>query len=39
LQEYLSGNYKIINSIPFPVETSEITDYDLIVNDFSEGNP
>lgn len=42
LQEYLSGNYKIINPNPFPVETSEITDYNLIINDFSEfseGNP
>ena len=46
LQEYLSKNYKIINPIPFPVETTEITDYKLIVDDFSaelseytEGNP
>ncbi|OGI45928.1 hypothetical protein A2121_00810 [Candidatus Nomurabacteria bacterium GWB1_40_6] len=36
LQEYLSGNYKIIDPKTFPIEINDITDYDLIINDFSE---
>lgn len=39
LQEYLSKNYKIISPDFFPVDINEITNYDLIVSDFSEGNP
>ena len=45
LQEYLSKDYKIINPKPFPVEIKSITNYNTIVEDFSdvgelsEGNP
>lgn len=36
LQEYLSENYKIINTKPFPVDKEHIVDYDLMVEDFSK---
>lgn len=36
LQEYLSSDYKIINLKPFPVNEENITDYNTIVDDFSE---
>jgi putative transposase len=39
LQEYLSENYKILNSKPFPVDREHIANYSLMIDDFSEGNP
>ena len=42
LQEYLSGNYKIIDHKPFPVDREQIVDYNSTVNEFvefSEVNP
>jgi putative transposase len=46
LQEYLSGDFKIINSKPFPVDKKNICDYSSMIDDFSEefhefpeGNP
>jgi putative transposase len=38
LQEYLSLNYKIINPKLFPINEEIITDYNSIINDFSEEN-
>ncbi len=35
LQEYLSKNYKIINSEPFPVNKKDICNYDSMIDDFS----
>jgi putative transposase len=45
LREYLSGNYKIIDLKPFPVDKEQIVDYNSMVDDFSDfdefskGNP
>ncbi|MFA6257089.1 MAG: transposase [Candidatus Paceibacterota bacterium] len=36
LQEYISGDYKIINPKPFPVSRKYIRDYRSMVDDFSE---
>ncbi|MFA4975574.1 MAG: transposase [Candidatus Paceibacterota bacterium] len=38
LQEYLSLGYKIINPKLFPVDEEDITNYNTVVNDFSEEN-
>src|SRR3989344_2464285 len=39
LQEYLSGNYRILNPKPFPMEKKDLIDHDSMIDDFSEALP